>query len=56
MTGDCHVRILESAGVRLPCATYPYFLLSAPHIYCDIRFSTDFGLIDKIVDPKQTSK
>ena len=23
MTGDCHVRFLESVGVKLPCATYP---------------------------------
>ena len=23
MTGDCHVRILESVGVKSPCATYP---------------------------------
>ncbi len=24
MTGDCHVRFLESVGVKSPCATYPY--------------------------------
>ena len=23
MTGDCHVRFLESVGVKSPCATYP---------------------------------
>jgi hypothetical protein len=23
MTGDCHVRFLESVGVKLPCATQP---------------------------------
>jgi len=43
MTGDCHVRFLESGGVKSPCATYPKFELSGSAKICDIIFSSFQG-------------
>jgi len=43
MTGDCHVRILESAGVRLPCATYPYRYFLGSKDICVFLAYLQFG-------------
>ena len=38
MTGDCHVRFLESVGVKSPCATYPYRENKTSEVTCDSPF------------------
>jgi len=49
MTGDCHVRFLESVGVKSPCATYPVapFVLSviAKMMGIPIPFTNPYALI-----------
>jgi hypothetical protein len=50
MTGDCHVRFLESVGVRLPCATYPYQYILGSKDICVFLAYLQFWYISDILN------
>ena len=55
MTGDCHVRFCESAGVKLPRATRLYLKIDGRMVYLWRAVDAEGEVLDVLVQSKRNS-